>query len=103
MTIPTVQFKAKPYKVRQSDDPADFRMVIDFKRQFSRADCNLRPHEHTYYNSDLFTGLLNRAVKDLVGPYKTWFYVDDPPAGVTVDTSKFLAVVTITLPQSFMR
>jgi hypothetical protein len=96
-----IEFKTKPYKVRQSDDLNDYRMAIDFKRKLGRTDCDMRPIDHRYYNSDLFVGMLNREYKRIIGEYKEWAYLDALPNGVSVDTSKFLAVVRIELPESF--
>ena len=73
---------------------------IEFKREVRRADCSMRNHEHTYYNSDLFPSMLNRIHKQLTNN-KEWCSLTSLPEHVTIDTSKFLAVVTITLPETF--
>ena len=96
----TITFKAKPFKLRRHEDEG-FDWCIDFKKRVKKADCSMRPVDHTYYNSDLFEGMLNKAYKAIIGEYTTWKRLDDMPQGVTVDTSKFLAVVTIALPESF--
>jgi hypothetical protein len=45
--------------------------------------------------------MLNSAYRRIIGEYATWCYLDELPVGVTVDTSKFLAVVRIALPLEF--
>jgi hypothetical protein len=72
------------------------RPYIEFKKSVSRADCNLKPSDHDYYNTDLFDGMLRGAVKE-VQQGREWQYLDKLPAGITVDNTKFLAVVTIYL------
>lgn len=96
-----VEYKTKPFDVRQGKDSTETRKAINFKKTLGRTDCNLRPVDHRYYNSDLFPGMLNRAARQVIGEYREWAYLDELPAGVTVDTSKFLAVVRIELPESF--
>ena len=47
-------------------------------------------------NSDLFPNVLSRIRRDrLVGAYSDHLRLDRLPKGVTVDSSKFLAVVSI--------
>jgi hypothetical protein len=92
-------FKAKPYPVIQSDDSE--RTAIDWKKKLQRSDCNLKPYDHAYYNSDLFPAILNRAYRQIIGEYSEYCYLDSLPEGVEVDTSKFLATVKIHLPASF--
>lgn len=98
--VPTIEYKTRPCKVWDAGG-VDYRLAIDWKRRLHRADCNLRPQDHTYYNSDLFEGMLNSAYRRIIGEYATWCYLDELPVGVTVDTSKFLAVVRIALPLEF--
>lgn len=93
-----IVFKTKPYSIWSGDVQ---RQAITFKKTLTRSNCDLKPHEHNYYNCDLFPGMLNRAYRKVIGEYKTWAYVDDLPVGVSVDTSKFLAVVTVELPANF--
>jgi len=76
-------------KVRQMEG----RAYIDFKRTFSRKDCSLRPHEHDYYNSDLFPGLLRRFAEKMQRG-RSWAYLDELPAGITVDQTGFLSTIT---------
>lgn len=94
-----IVFKTKPYEVKQSDGTK--RLAIDWKKKLQRTDCTLRAHEHPYYNSDLFVLMLNRAYRAIIGHYASWCYLNELPEGVTVDTSKFMAVVTIKLPPNF--
>jgi len=93
-----ITFKTKPFPIIDGDRE---RMAINFKKTLGRADVNMRPSDHRYFNSDLFPGMLNRVYRRIIGEYKQWAFLDNLPAGVTVDTSKFLAVVTIQLPEDF--
>jgi hypothetical protein len=97
---PTVCYKTKPYKIWE--DEKTFRLAINFKQELGRTDCNLKPHEHSYYNSDLFAGMLKRAARE-AQQGRSWQYLDSLPDCITVDTSRFLAVVRIQLPASFIR
>lgn len=92
-------FKTKPYPVIQADGSK--RMAVNMKKTVGRSDCTLKPHEHAYYNSDLFNGMLRHAYQKVIGEYTNWCYLDTLPAGVTVDTGGFLAVVTVELPATF--
>lgn len=74
---------------------ADGREYITYKKKLGRKDTPLKPHEHTYYNSDLFPSILARAALR-AQDNRTWCYVDQLPAGITIDTTGFLAMVTIT-------
>lgn len=94
----TIEYKTKvKYMLGNNDEKIPY---IEFKREVRRADCSMRNHEHTYYNSDLFPSMLNRIHKQLTNN-KEWCSLTSLPEHVTVDTSKFLAVVTITLPETF--
>lgn len=92
-----IQFKTKAYQVNQGDGTE--RTAINWKVKLVKTDCNLRPCDHAYYNSDLFTSILNRAYRRMIGQYSEFVYIDALPAGVTVDTTKFLAVVRVALPE----
>ncbi len=90
----TVTYKAK---VREMLNAADAVVpYVDFKRTLSRRDCDLKPHTHDYYNSDLFPAMLNGAYRAAIGN-REWCELSALPAGVTVDTSGFLATVTVRL------
>ena len=88
-----IEYKTKVRTLYNADDTTS--PYIEYKRTLSRRDCNLRPHEDAYYNSDMFVGMLNRAHKAATGG-REWCRLADLPAGVTVDTTGFLATVTIT-------
>jgi len=94
----TVQFKTKIKYIYVND--TEKKPVVDYKRKVNRIDCNLRPHQHTYYNSDLFPSMLQRAYEKVTGG-RDWSYLDCLPEGVQVDDSKFMAIVTVNLPESF--
>ncbi len=96
----TITFKTKVRKIDEGDGTTS--EYIDYKRDVSRRDCDLKPHQHTYYNSDLFPGMLRSAYATATNG-REWIRLKDLPSCVTVDTSKFLATVTVTLPPEFMR
>lgn len=99
-----IEFKTKPYKVHECGDNRDeIWLAIDFKKKVTKHDTNLKPHEHKYFNSVLFDQVLNREYRRIIGEYKQWAYLNALPEGVSVDSSKFLAVVTIELPDSFFK
>jgi len=93
-----VSFKTK---LRSVDDGGKDRVMVAFKSKVTRCDCNLRSHQHTYYNSDLFEPMLNRAYREVIN--QPWAWMDSLPSGVSVDDSGFLALVTVELPESFNR
>jgi hypothetical protein len=100
----TVTFKAKPWNLHHSD--GSLHRCVTVKKKIVRHDCNLNPHEHTYYNSTLFIPLLQRAflkATDTV-TYKggrDYIDLDNLPPHITADTSGYLAVITVTLPEDF--
>lgn len=67
---------------------------IDYKVNVTKSDCNLKPHEHAYYNCDMFNSMLKRATLSAQNN-KTWCRLSELPENITIDTSKFMAVVTI--------
>lgn len=93
-----VTFKAKVETIRYSDGrfycsrikvPRIKRHHVDMREA--------RDHKHygSYANSDLFVGMLNGAVRKVVGD-SGYIKTSEPlPEGVTVDTSGFLAVVRV--------
>lgn len=87
-----ITFKTKPFPVIQPNNSE--RLAINLKKRLTRADCNLCPTDHPYFNSDLFPAMLNGAYRRVMGT-REWCYLDALPEGVSVDTSKFLAVVTV--------
>ena len=100
MKTPQITYRVKLKPLVNAD--CSESMVIDYKRKLDRRDCNLKPQDHTYYNSDLFISMLNGAYQEAI-QRKTWCRVEQLPECVKLDTTGFLAEVTITLPQSFMR
>lgn len=84
------------YKTKIKDFADNGGKYIDYKKTFGRADCNLRPHEHSYYNSDMFPAMLNRAALKAQNN-KQWCRIEDLPSCIVVDDSKFMAVVTMTI------
>ena len=98
MKVPIVSFKTKIRQIENADgSKSDY---VEYKRQVARTDCNLRPHEHTYYNSDLFLPMLNAAYKKVI-QNKAWVKLSDLPPEVNIDKSDFLAEVTVKLPEDF--
>lgn len=101
-----VQFKTKVKQLRESDDSvSDF---VDFKQSVQKGDVvdssgkRMQPHQHTYYNSDLMKGIVQRAYSSAI-KNKGWSRLSELPDGVTVDTSKFLAIVRVPVDLSMRR
>ena len=69
-TAAAIEFKTKTFPVIQVDGSES--IAINWKKKLQRTDCNLRPHEHTYYNSDLFIGMLNRAYRGVIGEHSEY-------------------------------
>lgn len=98
-----IEFKTKPYKIRDcGENRNEIWMAIDFKKKLAKTDTNLKPHDHKYFNSALFEQILNREYRRIIGT-KDWAYLNQLPVGVSVDASKFLATVTIELPETFFK
>lgn len=55
------------------------------------------PKHGSYANSDLFPAMLARIKSEVFGQGKLFLRLDSIPENVSVDTSGFLAVVTITI------
>ena len=97
--MPTVTFKAKPETIYNPDNTPAWTWVKVPK--LSRSHCNMhefRTHKRfgCLANSDMFPGILARAVKAAgVGDH---IRLDQIPDAVTVDTSGFLAKISISLP-----
>lgn len=87
-----IEFKVKPYVIIDGDQE---RIAFNWKKEVSRADCNLKNHQNDYYNSDLFPRLLNQFYTDKKGQYRTWSFIDNLPEGCEIDCSGFLAKVKI--------
>jgi hypothetical protein len=92
-----IQFKSKMQAVYNMDDTVAYQYVAvpTFKR--SHVDMNAarnHPKYGSYANSDMFPGMLARIRKDLIQG-SLGIRMDRLPDNVTVDTSGFLANVTI--------
>lgn len=92
----TIQYKVKVKEM------VDGRKYITYKKKITRHDFVGKPHEHRLYNCDFFHIVLMRAHTAVIGEYKTWDYIDNLPGGVSIDTSSFLAIVTITSPDLYV-
>lgn len=84
----TVSYKTK---IRQFSDGVKY---IDYKKSISRHDCNLQPHQHYYFNSDMFPSMLKRAAL-VAQNNREWCRLSDLPESVIIDESGFLATVTL--------
>lgn len=82
------------YKTKVKNFADNGGRYIDYKKSCDRKDCNLKPHEHAYYNSDLFCSILNRAAK-IAQDNKTWCRIEELPECITLDETGFLAVVKV--------
>ena len=92
-----IQFKGKVQTMRNADDDSAVYEYIQVP-EFDRKHCDMnafRIHKKygSYANSDLFKGMLNRIRKDVFGGKV--LKLNAIPDGVQVDTSGFLAVVTL--------
>ena len=93
-----IEYRVKVRTFREADGstPAYFAP----KRNITRADCTMRPTDHAFYNADVFPSMLNRLHSRIMGE-REFVSLESLPAGVTVDTTGFLATVRIDLPESF--
>lgn len=92
--MPAITFRAKVHDVYNHDDTLAFRYVK--KPKLNRSHCDMRewrchPKFGSYANSDLFPGILSRQTQHVPELIK----LDQLPNGVSVDTSGFLALVSI--------
>lgn len=92
----TIRYRTKPMPVEYPEGGHAFTQIN--VPQLTRSHCDMNafrkhPRYRSYANSDLFPSMLAR-IRKQVAPHG-WFKLEDPPAGVTVDASGFLAVVTI--------
>ena len=69
---------------------------VTYKKDIQRRDCNLRAHEHDYYNSDMFPSMLKHAHVAAVNG-KEWCRLSALPDAVKVDTGGFLATSRVTV------
>lgn len=96
----TITFKAKPECVYHLDDTLAYRIIK--VPEFKRNHCDINSfRDHPRYkglvNSDLFPSILKRIKRDITGSFNNHIRLDKLPPNVTVDISKFLAEVTITV------
>jgi len=81
-------------KVKRILDGKTRRDMVDYKLKISRADCNLRPADHDYYNCDMFPSMLQRAYNKAIGG-RRWQYLDNLPVGVTIERGAFFSTVRV--------
>ena len=92
-----ITFKTKVQQMHNVDDTLAYEYVV--VPVFERKHCDMQafrshPKHGGLANSDLFKNVL-AGIRRQVLAGKPWIRLDDVPDGVNVDTSKFLAVVTI--------
>lgn len=92
-----IQFKAKVQTVHFSDTSRNYEYLR--VPELDRKHCDMRafrshPKYRGYANSDLFKGMLKRIRKEVFAGSDI-LKLSAIPAQVTVDTSGFLAIVTI--------
>lgn len=86
-------FKAKVQRMHYGDTVREYVQVPTLTRHHvDMSKARQHPQFGGYANSDLFPAMLNGGAVVKAGKL---IYMDAVPAGVTVDTSKFLAVVTM--------
>ncbi len=93
-----IQFKGKVKSVRYRDGSHAFDYIAI--PEFDRRHCDMpafrsHPKYGGFANSDLFKGILSRIKVQKFGSLTTMLKLNAIPEGVSVDTSGFLAVVTI--------
>ena len=97
--MPQVRFKAKVQQLHNMDGTLAYEFVkiptLD-RRHADMPAFRVHPKYGPLSNSDIFPSVLARAVK-AIAP-RGIIRLDDVPAGVTVDTSGYLATVTLELP-----
>lgn len=94
----TIEFKAKVKRTHYSDGSGyDYVQIPEFDRK--HCDMNAfrsHPKYGSYANSDLFKGMLRRIRTERFGN-SLLLKLNEIPDGVQVNTSGFLAVVTISV------
>lgn len=96
--MPDITFRAKIETIYHMDDTVAYRRVKVPKLTARHCDMPAFRQDQKYgpyANSDLFPSVLARAVKAL--GVKDYIRLDAIPNGVSVDTSGFLAQVTISV------
>lgn len=91
-----IKFKGKVQSVYNMDDSIAYQYIQ--VPALDRKHCDMgamrqHPKYGSYANSDLFKGMLNRIRKTVFGG--EMLRLDRIPESVTVDTSGFLAVVSL--------
>lgn len=92
-----ISFKAKPINVYNPDETLAYR-AVPIPRAFTRSHCDMAAfRSHAKFggiaNSDLFPNALARVRRDMFG-VRDAIRLDQIPAGVSIDTSGFLAIVS---------
>ena len=94
-----ISFKAKVRQVYNVDETLAYHTIS--VPTLTRSHCDMaafrtHPRFGGMANSDLFPNILSRVRRDrLVGEYSNELRLDRLPDGVTIDTSGFLAVVSL--------
>lgn len=93
----SITFRAKVHTMHDADGTALYAYVEVPK--FKRSHCDMgamRSHRKygSYANSDLFLGMLDRIRRDLMQG-KAYLRLDELPENVDIDTTGFLAAVSI--------
>ena len=95
----TITFRAKVQSVWNEDGtqmPGYIPIPTLKRNHCNMAQFRQHPKYGAYANSDLFHAMLAQIKKDTFGPYRDVIELGQPlPPNVTVDTSGFLARVTI--------
>lgn len=92
-----IEFKAKPQTVHDMDGTALYQFVVVPELKRSHVDMHaarMHPKFGGLANSDLFPGVLARIRRDVLNG-AAYLRLDALPANIIVDTSAFLAKVTI--------
>lgn len=93
-----IQFKGKIRTCRFTDDSKSYDYIQI--PELDRKHCDMpafrnHPKYGSYANSDMFKAMLSRIKVQKFGSLTTTLKLNAIPEGVNVDTSGFLAVVTI--------
>lgn len=88
-----ISYKIKVKLLGNFDNDQKEEYIV-YKKDIGCKDCNLQPHQHDYYNSDLFPGMLKRAHAKATGG-RGWCKLSELPEGVTVTKEGFLAKVEV--------
>jgi hypothetical protein len=95
MQVATISFKTKVRNVFNADETLAYQIVA--VPTLTRSHCDMaafRKHSKfgAYANSDLFPNLLAKLKRERLGDH---IRLDRIPDGVAIDTSGFLAIVTV--------